>query len=257
MIAEQEMAEGTASALINNFRCLMTGTPIKAPMSAGGMEHFTDTILSMKGGDALKNIVLALEGFIQYSKSQWGNEALGMQRILARLQQEEVESTLSKSMDQAVRELYGAADSQSVPDEKATEVLREIWVRGPQHAAFRRALLRRWNRACSVHGVACNDHLRASHIVAWRSDEAIRGDVNNGLLLSVPLDSLFDRGLISFSSEGEMLFSKQLAKETKTHFGLRPELRIAWSHLPGATQDQIRRNLARHRETYSALHGYL
>lgn len=253
---EQQVTPGSASALINNYRCLMTGTPIKAPMSADAMEYFTDSILALQGNSALDKIILALDGFIQYAKNKWGNDAAGMRQILSRLQQEFFSAKLADSVSDLVRNIRSDGDEQNTIDDQASELLREIWVRGPQHAAFRRALRRRWNQTCSVHGVACNDHLRASHIVAWRLDEKIRGDVNNGLLLSVPLDSLFDRGLISFNDDGHMLFSRRLAKETYEHFGLRPELRLAWSHLDTDARERIRANLAKHRAAYGMEHGY-
>lgn len=55
---------------------------------------------------------------------------------------------------------------------------------------------------CSVHNVSCDGQLRAPHIIPWSHDESRRADVNNGLLLSVPLDDLFDRGFITFSDDG-------------------------------------------------------
>ncbi|MDI7384249.1 HNH endonuclease [Cronobacter dublinensis] len=36
--------------------------------------------------------------------------------------------------------------------------------------------------------------------------------MNNGLLLSANIDSLFDNGLMSFSDEGNLLISKELMK---------------------------------------------
>lgn len=98
----------------------------------------------------------------------------------------------------------------------------------------------------------CNDQLRASHIVAWRLDERLRGDANNGLLLSVPLDGLFDRGLITFNDDGELIASHQLTADTALHFGVRPGLRLAWDHLKAAEREEIRANLARHREQHKA-----
>jgi hypothetical protein len=98
--------------------------------------------------------------------------------------------------------------------------------------------------------------LRASHIVAWRLSEELRGDVDNGLLLSVPLDSLFDCGLISFSNAGEMLLSRKLHHETKLHFGLQPGQRVDWSHLTELERNRIRKNLAKHRLLYAEENGY-
>lgn len=187
-------------------------------------------------------------------KERGGSGSPGMQRILDRLRRELGEPDWNKSLGDAL--LTVEAGAQDPMNKQASEILREIWARGPQHAAFRRSLRRRWNNVCAVHGVPCNDQLRASHIVAWRLDEALRGDVDNGLLLSVPLDSLFDCGLITFSSNGGMLFSSQLAEQTMAHFGLRPGLQLDWLHLSKATRSRVETNLARHRALYASQHGY-
>lgn len=254
LATEHQVTQNSASALINNYRCLMTGTPIKAPMSADAMEHFTDCIVAMHGAIALQNVVLALGAFVTYVKERGASGSPGMQRILECLQRELGDHEKNRWLADAFRNAEAGAKEAS--NEQASEILREIWMRGPQHAAFRRSLKRRWNNVCAVHGVPCNGQLRASHIVAWRLDEAIRGDVDNGLLLSAPLDSLFDRGLISFASNGEMLFSIQLAEITMTHFGLRPGLQLGWLHLSKLARSRIETNLARHRALYAPQHGY-
>ena len=95
-----------------------------------------------------------------------------------------------------------------------------------------------------------NEQLRASHIVAWSGDEDLRGDVNNGLLLSVPLDSLFDRGLISFDDTGQLIASRKLDLDAAKHFGVQSGLGIAWDHLREDEQQALRANLARHRQQH-------
>ena len=52
------------------------------------------------------------------------------------------------------------------------------------------------------------EHLRASHCKPWRdasNEERLDGD--NGLLLTPTIDHLFDRGFISFESNGRLLIS--------------------------------------------------
>ena len=52
--------------------------------------------------------------------------------------------------------------------------------------------------------------LIASHIKRWSDcNEEERLDVNNGILLSPTFDSLFDKHLISFSDEGEILINTE------------------------------------------------
>ena len=52
------------------------------------------------------------------------------------------------------------------------------------------------------------EYLIASHIKPWRhSDNQERLDGENGLLLNPSVDLLFDRGLISFEDNGDLLLS--------------------------------------------------
>jgi hypothetical protein len=58
--------------------------------------------------------------------------------------------------------------------------------------------------------------LIASHIKPFiNSNEEESYDPNNGLLLSRTIDSLFDLKYISFTDEGELLFSKRLSADVK------------------------------------------
>ncbi|KJK17753.1 hypothetical protein UB46_34670 [Burkholderiaceae bacterium 16] len=64
---------------------------------------------------------------------------------------------------------------------------------------------------CRVTGISQMQHLRASHIKPWKDsndEEKLNGC--NGLLLSPHVDHLFDRGLISFSNNGDILISPKL-----------------------------------------------
>lgn len=92
---------------------------------------------------------------------------------------------------------------------------------------FRDDLLDIW-KGCAVTGIRQTQVLRASHIKPWReSNDFERLDPNNGLLLNALLDALFDRGLISFNSEGKLLVSgtisiaeRQRLQIDQDHFNL-------------------------------------
>ena len=250
LVAEQALNAKSAEVLFNNYRCLRLGQTFRAPMSAAAMQHFVDSIVARHGAESLPNLIASLQGHVDYAATKWGNPSEGMVSILAALRGQLSESEeLNQELNLLVSTATALPPSTPAgnPSLRASEILREIWVRGPQHAAFRRELLRRWSESCSVHGVPCNGQLRASHIVAWRLDKSLRGDVNNGLLLSVPLDNLFDQGLISFADDGTLLKSNQLQRETALHFGLRPGLCLNWDRLPESARQAIRTNLARHR----------
>ncbi|MFP2906307.1 HNH endonuclease [Pyxidicoccus sp. 3LFB2] len=243
LVAEQALKENSAGVLLNNYRNLRLGKTFKSPMSSDAMQHFADSILARHGAESLPNLIASLNGHVAYATTQRGNRAEGMASILEALRWKLLVSTATELMPSTL---------DASPNLRASEILREIWVRGPQHAAFRRELLCRWSELCSVHGAPCNGQLRASHIVAWRLDESLRGDVNNGLLLSVPLDNLFDQGLISFAEDGTLIGSHQLQRETALHFGLRPGLHLQWDPLPDSARHAIRTNLAKHREFHVA-----
>ena len=100
---------------------------------------------------------------------------------------------------------------------------------------FRQKLIEYW-KGCSV--TKCQNYslLMASHIKPWRkSNNYQRLDVYNGLLLIPNIDKLFDRGYISFSKTGKIIFSDFLPSEDKRIFNLTQSLRLVHledGHLP-------------------------
>lgn len=91
---------------------------------------------------------------------------------------------------------------------------------------YRRNLIEVWGR-CSVTQCAHVALLRASHIKPWReSSSAERLDKFNGLLLVPNLDAAFDQGSISFTDGGEILISPSLSDETRSHLGIKRDLRL-------------------------------
>lgn len=85
---------------------------------------------------------------------------------------------------------------------------------------FRRAVSK-VESSCRVTGLSELQHLRASHIKPWRdSNNKERLDGNNGLMLAVHIDHLFDKGFITFSAEGELIISRHLSPEGKDSFNL-------------------------------------
>lgn len=63
-------------------------------------------------------------------------------------------------------------------------------------------------KRCRITGVERREYLRASHSKPWRdATNSERLDGENGLLLTPDVDFLFDRGLISFDDNGDVLVS--------------------------------------------------
>lgn len=108
---------------------------------------------------------------------------------------------------------------------------------------FRSELCKRWNDACAVTGLRIMDVLRASHIQAWKlSTNEDRLDPANGLLLEANLDSLFDKHLISFQDDGQMLIAASINDEQRRLLRLPGRLRKPLN-------SDEKRFLAKHRAT--------
>jgi len=96
-----------------------------------------------------------------------------------------------------------------------------------QQGAFRRALLERYNSTCCLCGLQDPKLLIASHIKPFAEcSEAERQDSNNGLLLSVHIDALFDKGLISFYNDGTIIISPKLGRKTQTILNIKAGMRL-------------------------------
>lgn len=111
----------------------------------------------------------------------------------------------------------------------ATEVERIVRQRIGQQT-FRQALMTYWNGACAVTGIEVAEVLRASHIKPWAecATDAERLDVFNGFLLSANLDALFDRFLISFDEQGNLLISSTLSQADLLSLGIKLGMRLRW-----------------------------
>lgn len=73
---------------------------------------------------------------------------------------------------------------------------------------FRNKLIKLFKCQCPISGVNIPSLLIASHIKPWaESSEIEKMEEDNGILLSVHIDALFDKGLISFSPDtGEIIY---------------------------------------------------
>ncbi len=110
---------------------------------------------------------------------------------------------------------------------------------------FRQELLARWNDSCALTGLRNKALLVASHIVPWAdATNEERLDVDNGLLLVVHMDCLFDRGLISFADDGELLLSNLLVEDDRKVFSL-----ASYKGISGLTEGN-KRFLGRHRKCF-------
>lgn len=120
------------------------------------------------------------------------------------------------------------------------------WVR-KNHRHFRDPVHHHWEGRCAVHDHECGGLLVASHIVPWRlSNAEEKTDRHNGLLLSAPLDALFDRGSISFDVNGAMLIASKVDAVIRNVFGVKQGMQLRASGLT----PKMRKYLARHRKLF-------
>lgn len=117
-----------------------------------------------------------------------------------------------------------------------TEVLAEVKQRRGQEI-YREALKKYWGGTCAVTGIEVPALLRASHAKPWAKCETDqeRLDAFNGFLLCAHLDALFDKGLMTFTDEGEATFSSTLDVGALAKLHLGEGLRLRWiseKHLP-------------------------
>lgn len=93
--------------------------------------------------------------------------------------------------------------------------------------AFRESLISMWQKCC-VTGCDFVSILRASHIKPWRdSTNYERLDKFNGLLLTPNLDALFDKGLITFRDNGEILISELMSASTRKALGCSDDAKVS------------------------------
>ncbi len=84
----------------------------------------------------------------------------------------------------------------------AAEVYALVKTRGVQHLLFRSAVQKAYGSRCALSGIQFDEALEAAHIVPWaQATKQQRMDVRNGLLLSSLHHRLFDKGLITITTD--------------------------------------------------------
>lgn len=112
--------------------------------------------------------------------------------------------------------------------------------------SFREALFKEDGERCWMSGIEGKRLLIASHIRPWshcKDDIELRGQPNNGLLLSALWDTAFDAGLVSFDPNWKVVTSDELAESAKRALALNET-----TSLPEKFRNERRRKyLAYHR----------
>ena len=107
---------------------------------------------------------------------------------------------------------------------------------------YRQKIREKWNYKCPVTGCEVLSILISSHILPWSEcNDDERLDVENGILLSPDVDSLFDKHLISFTNEGELVLSKRINEGQLKKLGIQMDVKIPIS-------EGMKKYLGKHRE---------
>ncbi|MFV8520898.1 HNH endonuclease [Bacillus sp. SBS7] len=111
---------------------------------------------------------------------------------------------------------------------KITETEKEQVIKSRiGQSTFKKTLLE-IEKKCGLCGVTDQRFLVASHIKPWsQSNHQERLDVNNGLLLCLNYDALFDKGFISFDEDGAILIFESLDEATKVFLNINETMKIA------------------------------
>jgi hypothetical protein len=149
----------------------------------------------------------------------------------------------------AIVSLDAEADIAALRDELEREdpSTREALIQARRgQGRYRDDLLSLWAKKCAVSKCAILPLLRASHIKPWRSctSHGERLDRYNGLLLAPNLDASFDRGLISFDDDGNILISPRVPPPDAKLLGLEAKQRLVYVF------EENKPYLAFHRQLY-------
>lgn len=132
-----------------------------------------------------------------------------------------IKSDYRKRMQESIiAQIKKIESSKMIAETERTAVLQARVGQGK----FRRQLINYW-RGCSISKCDVTWMLVASHIKPWRvADNGERLDVFNGLLLLPNYDKLFDKGYMSFSSKGTVIYSHLLDATDKRALNLTESL---------------------------------
>ena len=127
------------------------------------------------------------------------------ERILAQWEGTTIEKKFEKEIQDIPQGLVGETK------------LREVKTRVNQNV-FRQIVLANFDGRCALTGIDLSELLVASHIIPWSKDEKERLNPENGICLSSLYDKAFDKGLISFTNDNQVLFSLRLKENVGKNY---------------------------------------
>lgn len=127
---------------------------------------------------------------------------------LVPLSQERFDALFVEIEGETTEVVPGIGIRRARPPSDDTEVTRPTKQRRGQDY-FREIVLNNYGNRCAITGLPVRELLIASHILPWRSHEAERLNVRNGISLNRLHDAAFDQGLIAFDNDLCLLLSKR------------------------------------------------
>lgn len=119
-----------------------------------------------------------------------------------------------------------------------TQTERRVLARARTGQGLFKSEVQKVEPACRLTGTTNMHRLIASHMKPWKdSTNKERLDGDNGLLLSPHVDHLFDRGLITFRTDGSVVSSPHLDPTTPSQWKL--DLNIQGDPFSGAHRDYL------------------
>ena len=104
---------------------------------------------------------------------------------------------------------------------------------------WRRKVAKLWKNQCAITKCKIESLLDGAHILPHRectTDQSL--DEQNGIFLATHLHKAFDRGLISFSSKGKLLFSNKLTPDDRKALGIPNDATLPF--LPDRTKEYLK-----------------
>lgn len=139
------------------------------------------------------------------------------------------EKSVEKKMAELNAEIEKIASENKSLKGKDVEVIIK---RRVGQSTFRKLLIEENGCKCALSGVDEEKLLRASHIKPWsEATPEEKTDPENGLLLSVIWDALFDQGLIAFHADGTIESSSLLTDDNIKKLGISLDIKLDEKYL--------------------------
>jgi hypothetical protein len=121
-------------------------------------------------------------------------------------------STINEEITNELNELL---DTLSDLQEKDINTFRNLLIKARLgQSKFRNDLLNSNKNTCIFTGVREQKLLIAGHIKPWSTSlDPEKIDINNGILLTPTFDKLFDKFLISFDTQGKVMYSSEIEND--------------------------------------------